>query len=232
MTENKFRLALIKQFSLTTTLLLVQLIIFSIFSGFFIEQRSLPYFLTALAHYTLSTIIQFKLNPELMLQRLKIKREGSKLWDEVLMRMTNLAVIFLIPIFAGLDFRFHISYFDSILIWIGLIFVFASTVLLNWAMIINPHFEPTVRIQKDRNHIVIRSGPYNIIRHPGYLAGILFVVSIPFLIGSLFTFIPVGIYFILIILRTILEDNTLQKELEGYPEYVNQVKYRLFPLIW
>ena len=232
MTKSNFGVALIKQFSLTTTLLLVQLIIFSIFSGFFIEQRSIPYFLTSLGHYIISTIIQFKLNPELMAQRLKIKREGSKLWDEVLMRITNLTLIFLIPIFAGLDFRFNISYFDSIYIWIGLIFVLASTLLLNWAMITNPHFEPTVRIQKDRNHTVIRNGPYNIVRHPGYLAGILFVVSIPFLIGSLFTFVVVGIYFILIILRTFLEDNTLQKELEGYPEYVNQVKYRLFPLIW
>ena len=232
MNNRNFGFALIKQFSVTSILLLVQLIVFSIFSGFFIESRSLPYFLITFGYYILSTIIQFKLNPELMIQRLKIKREGSKRWDEILMRTTNLTVILLMPVFAGLDFRFNMSYIDPIFVWIGLIFIFASTVLLNWAMVINPHFEPTVRIQKDRNHTVIRNGPYNIVRHPGYLAGILFVVSVPFLIGSLFTFVAVGIYNILIILRTILEDNTLKKELDGYSEYATQVKYRLFPRIW
>ena len=79
---------------------------------------------------------------------------------------------------------------------------------------------------------MISKGPYKIIRHPGYLAGILFATSIPLLIGSLSTFIAVGIYFTLIILRTWLEDKTLQDELEEYSEYASQVKYRLFPGIW
>jgi len=99
---------------------------------------------------------------------------------------------------------------------VGLVFIVVSTVLLNWAMIVNPHFEPTVRIQEDRDHKVITSGPYNIVRHPGYLAGILFAISIPLMIGSVFAFIPVGIYVFLIMIRTWLEDKTLQEELEGY----------------
>jgi len=107
-----------------------------------------------------------------------------------------------------------------------------SSILLNWAMIVNPHFEPTVRIQKDRGHKVITSGPYNIVRHPGYLAGILFILSIPLMIGSVFTFIPAGIYVFLVTVRTWLEDKTLQEELDGYSEYAERIKYRLFPGIW
>jgi protein-S-isoprenylcysteine O-methyltransferase Ste14 len=99
-------------------------------------------------------------------------------------------------------------------------------------MIANPYFEPTVRIQEDRDHKVITSGPYKIVRHPGYLAGILFIFSIPFYLGSLFTFIPAGIYSLLMITRTWLEDITLQKELTGYFEYTKKTKYRLFPFIW
>ena len=108
--------------------------------------------------------------------------------------------------------------------------VVASSILLNWAMKVNPHFEPTVRIQD--NHKVIARGPYGIVRHPGYLAGILFALSIPLLIGSAFTFIPAGIYCLLMTIRTWVEDKTLQKELKGYPEYTKQTKYRLLPKIW
>jgi protein-S-isoprenylcysteine O-methyltransferase Ste14 len=154
------------------------------------------------------------------------------LWDEILMRLSNLMVIILIPVVAGLDFRFGWSLLESYLVLVGFPFVIASTLLLNWSMVLNPHFEPTVRIQKERNHKVITSGPYNIVRHPGYLAGILFAISIPLLIGSFFAFISVGIYVILMILRTWLEDKILKKELEGYKEYVSQVRYRLFSGIW
>jgi protein-S-isoprenylcysteine O-methyltransferase Ste14 len=99
-------------------------------------------------------------------------------------------------------------------------------------MISNKYFEPTVRIQKERGHSVITTGPYRIIRHPGYLSGILFAISIPLLIGSLFSFVGVGIYSFLMIVRTWLEDKTLQEELEGYKDYTKKVRYRLFPGIW
>lgn len=229
---KQFRIALVKQLVLTSVFLFVQAVVFFISAGNLAGLRPWFYFVTAFVHYVASTTVQFKLNPKLLVQRLKMKREGSKLWDEILMRLSNLTVIILIPAIAGLDFRFNWSILDTNFVFVGLVFGVASTVLLNWAMIVNPHFEPTVRIQKERNHKVITSGPYKIVRHPGYLAGILFAISIPLLIGSFFSFFAVGIYVILMILRTCLEDKTLQEELEGYLEYISQVKYRLFPGIW
>ena len=157
--SKQFRIAVIKQLFLTSIFLFVQLIVFFISAGYLTDTRSWLYFIIAFVHYVVSTTVQFKLNPELLVQRLKLKREGSKLWDEILMRLSNLTVIILIPIFAGLDFRFGLSFLDSIIVWVGLIFAIASTIILNWAMIVNPHFEPTVRIQKERNHRVIRNGP-------------------------------------------------------------------------
>jgi len=230
--SNQFWIGTVKQLFVTSFFLCVQLVVFFVSADYVVDTRAWLYFATALLHYVVSTTIQFKLNPELLVQRLKRKREGSKLWDEILMRVSNLTVIILIPAIAGLDFRFRFSILDTNSAFVGFVFVISSTGLLNWAMALNPHFEPTVRIQKERNHKVITSGPYNVVRHPGYLAGILFAISIPLLIGSFFAFIAVGIYVILMILRTWFEDQTLQKELEGYSTYINKVKYRLFPGVW
>jgi protein-S-isoprenylcysteine O-methyltransferase Ste14 len=70
------------------------------------------------------------------------------------------------------------------------------------------------------------------VRHPGYLAGILYALSVPLVIGSGLAFVPTGIYVILMISRTILEDRTLMRELDGYQEYTREVRHRLVPWIW
>jgi protein-S-isoprenylcysteine O-methyltransferase Ste14 len=178
-------------------------------------------------------VVQYKLNPELIAARLVIKREGSKLWDEILMRSSNLVVLIALPVVAGLDVgRFHWSSLDFAFVFPGFVLLIFSTFLLNWAMAVNPFFEPTVRIQKERGHKVIASGPYSYVRHPGYLAGLLFVFSFPLLVGSVFAFVPAGIYMILVVLRTSLEDRTLTRELFGYSEYSKKVRYKLFPWVW
>jgi len=225
--------AWIKQLLLSSVMLSIQLTIFYFSAGQAINARSWLFFIASLLHYVSSVTAQYWLNPELLIQRLRVKREGSKTWDEVLMRVSNLTVLILIPLTAGLDVgRYYWSTLDIYYVGIGLVFFALSTVLINWAMWINPFFEPTVRIQKDRGHTVISGGPYKIVRHPGYLGGILYTLSAPLIIGSLYTFIPVAIYVLLIMLRTLLEDRTLQRELEGYSEYTKQTKYRLFPWIW
>jgi protein-S-isoprenylcysteine O-methyltransferase Ste14 len=229
--NRQFSIAMIKQLLIASVMLVVQIIIFVVSAGYVPDFRPWLYFVVAFAHYFISIAVQYKFNPQLLVRRLKTKRTGSKLWDEILMRISNLTIIILIPAIAGLDVgRFHWSHLDVYFAVAGSLLVVASSILLNWAMIVNPHFEPTVRIQED--HKVIARGPYGIVRHPGYLAGILFALSIPFLIGSAFTFIPAGIYCFLMAIRTWVEDNTLQKELKGYSEYTEQTKYRLFPKIW
>jgi len=207
--------------------------IFFISAGHIRLLRPWIFFGASFAQYIVSTAVQYKLNPDLLVIRLKRKREGSKLWDEILMRVSNLMVLIAVPVIAGLDIgRFQWSDLDIQFAVLGFVLFTISTILINWAMLVNPHFEPTVRIQKDRGHKVITSGPYKIIRHPGYLAGILFTLSIPLIIGSLVTFVPAGIYTLLMIIRTWLEDRTLNKELDGYSEYSKQVRHRLFPRIW
>jgi protein-S-isoprenylcysteine O-methyltransferase Ste14 len=231
--NKRLRVAVIKSLLLTSVMLVLHMTFFFISAGHVVGPRPWTYFGASFMHNTISTAVQYKLNPELLAQRLKRKREGSKLWDEILMRVSNLTVLIAVPIVAGLDIgRFQWSSLNVQFAVLGFAFFITSTVLISWAMVVNPHFESTVRIQKDRGHKVISSGPYKIVRHPGYLAGILYALSIPLIIGSAFTFIPVGIYAILFIIRTSLEDSTLHKELDGYSEYAKQVKHKLFPGIW
>jgi protein-S-isoprenylcysteine O-methyltransferase Ste14 len=231
--NKKLKVAGIKSVLLASVMLALQMIIFYISAGNIVGLRPWTFFGASFMHYALSTAVQYKINPELLVQRLQRKREGSKLWDEILMRASNLTVLIAVPVMAGLDIgRFHWSGLDIQFAVLGFVFFGVSTIVINWAMAVNPHFEPTVRIQKDRGHKVISRGPYKIVRHPGYLAGILYTFSIPLIMGSAFTFIPVGIYVILFIIRTSLEDRTLREELEGYSEYARQVKHKLFPGIW
>jgi len=215
--KKRFRTAGIKSFLLASVMLALQMILFFISAGHVVGPRPWTFFGASFVHYAVSTAVQYKLNPELLVHRLKRKREGSKLWDEILMRVSNLVVLIAIPVIAGLDIgRFQWSDLDVQFAVLGFAFFMTSTVLINWAMAVNQHFEPTVRIQKDRDHKVISSGPYRIVRHPGYLAGILYTLSIPLIIGSVLTFIPVGSYTLLFIIRTSLEDSTLHEELDSW----------------
>jgi len=115
---------------------------------------------------------------------------------------------------------------------VGTVLFIAGAVLIHWAMLTNRHFEVTVRIQKDRDHRVITAGPYRIVRHPGYVGVILWGISTPLIIGSVYGLIPGAIASILMIIRTCLEDKMLRSELDGYAEYSKRVRYRLLPGLW
>ena len=218
---------------LSCLMLTIQIIVFFVSAGHISIPRVWVFFGVTFVYLVMSNAVLYRFNPELVNQRLTRKREGSKSWDEVLMRVHNLVVLLVVPAIAGLDIgRFHWSSLSIHYAVVGFVLYIFGSVLINWAMIVNPYFEPTVRIQKDRGHQVITTGPYKFVRHPGYFAGILWTLSIPLIIGSLFAFIPAAIYVLLTIIRTSLEDRTLNKELNGYSEYAKRVKYRLFPGIW
>ncbi len=90
----------------------------------------------------------------------------------------------------------------------------------------------SVRIQTDRGHHVIDTGPYAIVRHPGYAAGYLIFGGMPLALGSLWAIVPVVLMCPLVVLRTVWEDQLLQEELAGYKEYAERVRYRLIPGLW
>jgi protein-S-isoprenylcysteine O-methyltransferase Ste14 len=115
---------------------------------------------------------------------------------------------------------------------LGYALLIAGMVGLTWATSVNKFFEPSVRIQTDRGHKVIDTGPCTIVRHPGYVSFFLVFMGMPLALGSLWALIPATLIGPLLVLRTIWEDQTLREELAGYKEYTQRVRYRLIPRMW
>ena len=173
-------------------------------------------------------------HPGLLAERQNIeKAKGAKAWDKVLAPLMALSVGFPLVIVAGLDHRFGWSpVFPLRLIVLGFILIALGYAFAVWALVENRFFSCVVRIQVDRGHVVCDSGPYRIVRHPGYAGNILPLLGIVLALGSLWTLIPAAVALIIAVIRTALEDRTLQEELPGYQEYARRVRYRLFPGIY
>jgi len=171
------------------------------------------------------------LSPELKAERGEIK-ENVEPWDRKVALIGSIFTLAVI-ILPGLDLRFGWSppLNPSIQI-IGLIFYALGMGLFTWSMVSNPFFSTSVRIQMDRDHVVATSGPYQYVRHPGYIGYIFAWIAIALALGSLWTLIPAGLIVVTIVIRTALEDRTLLTKLDGYSEYAKRVRYRLLPGLW
>jgi protein-S-isoprenylcysteine O-methyltransferase Ste14 len=173
-------------------------------------------------------------NPELLNERGKRTRDmqGTKTWDWVL--LTLYAILIMVqPFVAGLDWRNGWSSPTSALVHVaGNILVLGALALLAWSMVANRFFEGTVRIQDNRGHRAISSGPYHYVRHPGYASVILTFVALPLALGTWTALLPGVMGIVIYIIRTALEDRILQVELPGYADYARQTRYRLLPGIW
>ncbi len=170
-------------------------------------------------------------HPELLAERMG-PRKGAQTWDTVLMSFVGLAVLARL-IIAGLDLRFGWTTGISFPLQITALVVAALGYGLGvWATAVNTFFSQIVRIQSERGHQVVTNGPYRFVRHPGYTGVILFELAVPIMLGSWWALAVGGFIAVLMITRTVLEDRTLQAELDGYPEYAQQVKCRLLPGVW
>lgn len=156
-----------------------------------------------------------------------------KPWDKVLAPLMGLSISYPVVIVAGLDHRF--GWTPAFSIWLnilGLVPITMGYAFASWALIENRNFSSMVRIQVDRGHEVCESGPYRFVRHPGYAGNILALAGIVLALNSMWTLLPAGIALIIAIIRTGLEDRTLQAELPGYQDYARRVRYRLLPGIY
>jgi protein-S-isoprenylcysteine O-methyltransferase Ste14 len=174
----------------------------------------------------------FALDPDLMKERSK-PGKGVKKWDKTILGLSFLVTIAMYVV-AGLDSgRYYWSpQFHWSLYALGIIFTITGQLLFLIAQKQNRFFSSTVRIQSDRGHTVCDTGLYKIVRHPAYLGSFIQTIGFPFMFGSLWSIIPIGLSIILLITRTYLEDHTLTLELNGYAEYAQKTKYKLIPGLW
>jgi protein-S-isoprenylcysteine O-methyltransferase Ste14 len=170
-------------------------------------------------------------NPELFAARRKLPKD-AKPWDVAIIAVTILASLAILPLAALDDARFG---WAPQPVWVqlaGYVLLTAGFMGVTWAQSVNRHFETTIRIQSDRAHAVIDTGPYAWIRHPGYAFAIPMTAGMALSLGSLVALIPVAVIAVVLAIRTLAEDAELKASLPGYTEYAARVKQRWIPGVW
>ena len=204
-----------------------------IISGKWDWWQAWAYALVSVLAFAVSRLVVNRVHPDLIEERARfMQAKDTKSWDKVLAPLLGIGSI-LILVVAGLD-RFYgwSTAFSQSLNVVALIGILLGYGFSSWALVENRFFSGTVRIQTERGHHVITTGPYRLIRHPGYAGGLFGYVFIPLLLDSLWAFVPAILLGIVMIVRTALEDATLQKELPGYAEYAQKTRFRLIPGVW
>jgi protein-S-isoprenylcysteine O-methyltransferase Ste14 len=183
------------------------------------------------AAFGLSALLLARFNPMIYRARSRFQ-PGTETWDLILVAAMLLAFIVEVPL-ATLDAgRMGWSEVPLWVVPTGYALLLGGIAVTTWAQAVNPFFEPGVRIQKERGQRVITSGPYRLVRHPGYTAAVAMFVGVPLALASWWALLPAAVATALLIVRTSWEDRLLQAELSGYADYARRTRYRLLPGLW
>ena len=178
--------------------------------------------------FVVSRVLAGRRHPDLIAERARfMQHANAQSWDKKLTPLMGLGGI-LVMVIAGLDARLDWSPAFSLPVKI----IALVLIVAGYALIENRFFSDTVRLQTDRGHQVVSSGPYRWMRHPGYAGALLVYLVTPLFLDSALAFLPTLLTLGLYVLRTAWEDKFLQEELQGYRDYAKRVRYRLFPGIW
>ena len=190
------------------------------------------FLLLFLGFYLAVTLWLFRHNPGLLQERMHLGSSDQKGWDKVLFPLL-LLLPFVWLMFIALDaVRFHWSPLPVWLQFVGALVLLGSFYLLFLTFRENTYLSTIVRIQADRGHTVVSTGPYHYVRHPMYTGMLAFFVGTPLLLGSGYGIVGGLLLMLMLARRAVLEERTLQTELHGYAAYMRQVKYRLVPYVW
>lgn len=169
-------------------------------------------------------------NPALIRARIE-KHDNVEPFDRTFFRIAlPLALLFFVV--AGLDERYGWTSLDPRWLGIGILLHLAGMVPIALAGMANPFLEVAVRIQGDRGHATVRTGPYRFVRHPMYVGLLLMFAAWPLIVDSLWSYLPLVALAAAYIVRTALEDRMLRRELPGYEDYAKVTRYRLVPGVW
>lgn len=181
--------------------------------------------------YGLAAIVIWRVNPVIFRARSRFQ-PGTKRWDRILLAIILPAMVAILPV-AALDAgRWRWSSLPLWAVLAGYGLSLAGIAVTTWAQAVNPYFEPGVRIQAERHQHVIDTGPYKLVRHPGYSSALLLFAGMPLCLGSLWALVPAALASAVLVLRTSWEDRLLHAELPGYPLYASRIRWRLVPGVW
>ena len=224
--DRKIRKRMIQVFGV----LVVQMAVFFIAAGRVDAVRGWIYFCADIVYLGVNGIFLLRRAPQVVRARSQLKRVQS--WDAPIIVLYTLLSTFIAPYAAGADVGALVSHSDLAAVAAGLGVFALGGFLVSWAMVENKYFEGAARIQKERRQRVITTGPYSIVRHPGYAGMMLFMVSLVLITGSRYAVYPVSLMVCLFVVRTYFEDSMLRAGLKGYAAYSRRVRYRLMPGVW
>jgi protein-S-isoprenylcysteine O-methyltransferase Ste14 len=204
-----------------------------LFSGQWTWWEAWVYALLLIGSFVISRLLAARRHPDLLAERARfLQHADAKAFDRVLAPVIGLGSA-LILVVTGFDARLGWSPgFSAAAEALALGSIVAGLALGSYALMENRFFSGMVRIQIDRGHQVVTGGPYRWIRHPGYLGALLVYLATPFFLDSLWALLPALVFSAALVLRTALEDETLQRELPGYREYAQRTRVRLLPGLW
>lgn len=172
-------------------------------------------------------IVMMLKNPSLLRSRLNAKEKQSE--QSLVVKLSGL--MFLVGfIVAGFDFRFGWSKLPKAVVIVSAVLFLASYALYAEVLRENTYLSRTIEVQEGQK--VIDTGLYGIVRHPMYSVTLLLFLSMPLVLGSVYSFIIFLAYPLIIAKRIRNEEEFLERELDGYREYKGKVKYRLIPFVW
>jgi protein-S-isoprenylcysteine O-methyltransferase Ste14 len=172
-------------------------------------------------------IIMFIKSPELLKRRLNAKEEEN---EQKIVIMVSGIMFLLAFILAGLNFRFGWNRLPAVVIIIASVIFLLSYAMYAEVLRENAYLSRTVEVTQ--NQKVIDTGLYGLVRHPMYTATIFMFLSMPLILDSIFSFVVMLVYPVIIIFRIKNEEKVLERKLEGYEEYKEKVKYRIIPFLW
>ena len=172
-------------------------------------------------------IVMMIKNPELLRRRLNNKeKEGEQ---KIVILLSGL--MFLVGfILAGLNYRFDWFILPDFITWIGTVLFLYAYLLYAEVLRENAYLLRTIEVEKDQK--LVDTGLYGTVRHPMYATTIILFLSMPLILGSFISFIVFLAYPFIIVKRIKNEEEVLERDLKGYKEYKEKVKYRLIPYIW
>ena len=171
-------------------------------------------------------------DPALLAERMKpMMQEGQPPADKKFMLVFGTAALAWL-IVIGLDRRWQGSSMQVAWQALGLALLLLSTAFILWVMRENSFAAPVVKVQAERGHRVIDTGPYALMRHPMYTGVLLFFIGTPLMLGSWWGVAMAPLFFILFAVRAGIEERALTEGLPGYADYVARVRYRLVPGVW
>jgi protein-S-isoprenylcysteine O-methyltransferase Ste14 len=174
----------------------------------------------------------YRHNSGLLQERMRLATSDQQGWDKLLFPLL-MVFPFVWLMFMSLDaVRLHWSPLPAWLQLVGAIALLCSFYLLFLTFRENSYLSPVVRIQKERGHAVVSTGPYHYVRHPMYAAILIFVIGTSLLLGSWYGLLLGFIFMVMLGRRAVLEERTLREQLPGYAAYMADVKYRFIPYIW